>query len=43
MEIFREYKLDALLITETWQKIQMNIIPGFKQVNFTKMIMKYLT
>ena len=43
MKYLKKYKLDALLITETWIKIQMKMTPGFRQVNFAKMIMKYLT
>ena len=43
MENFSEYRLDGLLITETWLPIQMKATPGFKQVNFTNMITKYLT
>ena len=41
MENFNEYKLDALLITEIWLKIQMKMTPGFKQVNFEMIITKY--
>ena len=43
MENVYEYKLDALLITETWLKTQLKMTPGFKQVNFEKMATKYLT
>ena len=43
MENFNKYKLDALLITETWLKTQLKTTPGFKQVNFAKMATKYLT
>ena len=38
MENLNEHKLDAL----HGYKIQMKMTPGFKQVNFAKMIMKYL-